>query len=172
MGGVEPPIQSSHERIEPHPVLPSGIESGLVAGLVVAGVFLVRDVLAGVPLQTPSMLGTLLLEGPEAARVVASEPAAAMVFHTLHFIFWVIAGCVASALIGRVERSPRSWFEPWLAVGVMFFVAIGLDSRAAAIGLPRLHIWLGAVAGVATLAAFFQWRHPHAMARVRGFGSR
>jgi len=28
----------------------------------------------------------------------------------------------------------------------------------------------GAIVGVAAMAAFFQWRHPHAMARVRGMG--
>jgi len=167
---VAAPIQSESNRIEPTPVLPSGIEAGLIAGAAVAGVFLVRDMMMGVSLHTPSVLGTLLIEGPEAARVVESAPGVAVAYHTLHFAFWVIAGALGAWSLNRVEESPKNWFLPWIGVAVLSVVCIGIDAWAAGAGASRVSLWLGSIAGVAAMAAFFQWRHPHAMAIVRGMG--
>jgi hypothetical protein len=168
---IEAPIEPPERRIEPRPVLPSAIEAGLVAGLVVAGLFLVRDLLAGTPLQTPSALGTLLLEGSDAARIVVWAPAAAVVFHTLHFMLWAFVGGITVVLVHRVDRTPAGWYWPWVAAGVVFLCCIAFDAWAANSGLPRLHLWLGSVAGFGALALFIGWRHPHAMARVRGISA-
>jgi hypothetical protein len=49
-------------------MLPEGLEAGLVGAFAVVAVYLMRDVATGEPLNTPSVLGTLLFEGLDAAR--------------------------------------------------------------------------------------------------------
>jgi len=167
---AEAPVEGASKPNEPTPVLPTGIEAGLVAGFVVAAVYLIRDLAIGIPLHTPSVLGTFFIEGADAARSVRSAPGAAMAFHAAHFALWVIAGGAAGWMMNRVEESPRLWFLPWVGVALLMAVIVALDGFTSAIGLPRLHLWLGAIAGVLAMVGFFQWRHPHAMSLVRGLG--
>lgn len=167
---VAAPIQPESKRIEPTPVLPSGIEAGLIGGAAVAAVFLIRDVMNGVPMHTPSVLGTLLIEGPDAARIVESAPGVAAAYNALHFAFWVIAGALGAWSLNRVEESAKNWFLPWVGVAVLSVVCIGIDSWAGDAGVSRVSLWLGSIAGIAAMALFFRWRHPHAMAIVRGMG--
>ena len=164
------PVAGASRPNEPAPVLPTGIEAGLVAGTVVAVAYLIRDVAIGVPLNTPSVLGTFLLEGAEAAKDVQSALGHAIAYHTVHFVLWLIAGGVAGWMMNRIEESARLWFVPWVAVGLLMAAIVAIDGWTAAAGLPRFHLWLGAIAGILSMVAFFQWRHPHAMALVRGFG--
>jgi hypothetical protein len=170
MSASQPPVPSSEEPIGARPVLPSGIEAGLVAGAAVALVFLIRDFLAGAPMQTPSVLGTLMTQGPDAARTVVSAPGAAIAYNAVHFSFWVVAGSIGIVLMRQVEASATNWYRPWIAAALLTVGCILASLRASAVGLPQLHIWLGTIVGVAVMAWFLGWRHPHAMQRIRHMG--
>ena len=166
----EPPVPSSEEPIGARPVLPSGIEAGIVGGVAVAAVFLIRDLLAGAPMQTPSVLGTLMFQGPEAARGVVSAPGAAIAYNALHFALWLLVGSLGIVLMRQVEESAHNWFRPWIAAGLLAVACSTASLRASAAGLPQLHLWLGTFVGVAAMGWFLGWRHPRAMQRIRRMG--
>ena len=170
MNHSEPPVPSSSDPIGARPVLPSGIEAGLLGGAAVALVFLARDLLAGAPMQTPSVLGSLMLQGPEAARTVTSAAGAAIAFNAVHFALWVLAGSVGSVLMRQVEASAANWYRPWVAACLLAVGCAFASARASAAGLPQLHLWLGTLVGVATMGWFLGWRHPRAMQRIRRMG--
>jgi len=170
MGSPESPFSSDDRLIEPHPVLPSGIEAGLFGGFTVVAVFLISDMLGGEPLHTPSVLGTLLIEGVEAARNIGSAPGAAAAYNLVHFGFWIAVGSVGIHLMHRVEKSAGDWYLPYLALAVFLLGCIALDAAVAETGLARMHLWLGGLAGALAVAVFMGWRHPHAMTRVLRFG--
>jgi hypothetical protein len=170
MKSSEPPVPSKSEPTGARPVLPSGIEAGLLAGAAVAVTFLARDLLAGAPLQTPSVLGTWMLQGPEAARTVTSAAGPAIAYNAVHFAVWVLAGSVGILLMRQVEASASNWYRPWVAACLLTVGCVLASARASNAGLPQLHLWFGTLVGVATMGWFLGWRHPRAMRRIRQMG--
>ena len=170
MTSSEPPVPSSEEPTGARPVLPSGIEAGLVGGAVVAVVFLIRDLFAGAPMQTPSVLGTLMLQGVDAARTVVSAPGAAIAYNAVHFAVWTLAGSLGSLLMRQVEASASNWYRPWVAAGVLAIACAFASQRSAAAGLPQLHLYFGTLVGIAAMGTFLGWRYPGAMQSIRRMG--
>ena len=127
MDSSESPFESGGHPIEPHPVLPSGIEAGLFGGFTVIAVFLVSDMLDGEPLRTPSVLGILLLQGVEAARNTDSAPGAAAAYNFVHFAAWIAVGALGIHLMQRVERSASNWYLPYVALTVFLIGFFLLD---------------------------------------------
>jgi len=171
MSSPESPFEPDDRPIEPRPVLPSGIEAGLVAGLTVAVVFLLHDAVAGAPIRTPSILGTFFIQGAEAAHNVRSAPGAAIAYNVIHFSAWVAIGAIGAVLMHRVERAASAWYLPWLGLLVLLGACFCLDALIARSGLPRQRIWLGALSGVAALSGFLGWRYPRPFDLVRRFGA-
>jgi hypothetical protein len=159
---VEPPEESWRETPRSPLVLPEGIEAGLVGGLAVAGVFLVRDAWLGDPMRTPALLGTLLVGGAEAARTAAPAAGSAALYHAVHFFAWIALGFAASAVMRRAERGGARWL-PALAVLVALLPLAALDLWVASAGIDRLHLWAGGLAGIAAMGVFLAWRHPGAL---------
>lgn len=145
-------------------VLPEGLEAGLLGGLAVAAVFFVRDYASGEPTYTASVLGTLLLHGVDAARDVRNAPESAAgeaaVYHTVHFVAWVVLGFLASGLASRADRNPSLRGLVWACFAGSVLVLLGLDAWVAEAGLARQYLWTGGVAGLASMAGYLIWRHP------------
>ena len=154
--------------IPPRLALPGGLEAGLVGGMVVVAVFLIRDSSLGVPLHTPSVLGTLMLDGLDAAREVRSAPGAAAAYNAVHFAAWVLLGFVGSYLMGLAERGEGSRYLPLVAVACSLLGLLGLDLLIIETGLTRLHLWIGGLAGLFAMGEYLSWRHPGAIDRLRG----
>jgi len=112
MNSTKAPVPSSCEPTGARPVLPSGIEAGLVGGIAVAIIFFARDLFVGHPMQTPSMLGTLMLQGAEAARTVTSAPGAAIAYNAIHFAVWIFAGSIGIQLMRQVEAFVSQLVSP------------------------------------------------------------
>ena len=170
MDSPESPFEPGGRPIEPHPVLPSGIEAGLFGGFTVIAVFLISDMLDGEPLHTPTVLGILLIEGVEAARSIDSAPGAAAAYNFVHFAAWMLVGSLGIQLMKWVEKSAANWYLPYVALAVFLLGCFALDVAVSETGLARMHLWLGGLAGALAIAIFMGWRHPHAMARVLRFG--
>jgi hypothetical protein len=148
-------------------VLPEGVEAGLIGGLTVAAAFFVRDVWIGEPMHTPSVLGTLLVSGADAAR--APFAGAAALYHTVHFLAWVALGFAGSALMVHAERTRTRWLPPLAALLALVPLAV-LDVFVRTAQLERLHLWLGGFAGILAMGAFLAWRHPGAVRSDVGEG--
>jgi len=164
------PLESPDRPIRSGLVLPESIEAGLVAATVVVSALLIRDASIGEPLHTPSVLGALLFQGVEAARVVRSDPGLAAAYNLVHYGLWVIGGFAASRLMSAVARGAAAWWLPGLALVLVILGYVGLDAIVVETALTRPRFWIGGVAGTLTLAAFLAWRHPDAIDRMRHFG--
>jgi hypothetical protein len=164
---VESPVERRRDRLRSPLVLPGGVEAGLIGALTVAAVFFVRDFWIGEPLHTPSVLGTLLVSGPDALRTQAPIAGAAALYHGFHFLAWVALGFAGSGLMAYAERTRTRWLPP--LAGLLALVPLALlDIYVRNAQLERLHLWLGGLAGILAMGAFLAWRHPGAVRRQAG----
>jgi hypothetical protein len=145
--------------------LPEGVEAGLIGAFAVIAVYLIHDLRTSDWLYTPTVLGTLLYDGRDAASMVVADPASAVpgvaaIYHIVHFVLWMIAGFVASGLAGLAERRPALRFLPVFAFLTLIAFFFALDGEVDAIGIGRLHLWAGGLAGALGMAGYLLWRHP------------
>lgn len=164
------PFDSGDRPVEPRPVLPSGIEAGLFGGFTVIAVFLIGDMLGGEPLHTPSVLGMFLIHGAESARSLDAAPGAAAAYNFVHFAVWMLLGSLSIVLMHWVEKSAANWYLPYVALAVYLLGCFALDIAVSDIGLVRMHLWLGGLAGALAVAIYIGWRHPRAMTRALRLG--
>ena len=159
---MEAPEEAWREAPRAPLVLPEGIEAGLIGGLVVAGIFLVRDAWSGDAMQTPAVLGAMLVAGADAATASAPAAGSAALYHAVHFFLWIALGFAASGVMRSAERTGTRWLPPLAAiVAVLPLVALDVWTRSA--GIDRLHLWMGGLAGIVAMGAFLAWRHPGAL---------
>jgi hypothetical protein len=165
------PVPPSEQR-ESDLTLPEGLEAGLIGALAVVAVYLVHDLTTPDWLYTPTVLGTLLYSGPDAASMVAAdttaaEPGVAALYNGLHFALWIAAGFAASALAKLADRRPAMRVLLLVAFAAMIAFFFALDSEVDATGIGTLHLWAGGLAGALAISAYLLWRHPGVIASAR-----
>jgi hypothetical protein len=130
-------------------------------------VFLVRDLLAGRFLATPSQLGTLVFKGQVPADPRAVELPMVIAYNGLHVLLFVLVGWLASFAVTLVERHPQLWYL--LAFGVMGLLFSGfiLDGALGVPGLGRFHFWAGGVLATGAMSLFLWWRHPQVLRHLK-----
>jgi hypothetical protein len=151
-----------------HPLLSEAAAAGFLGGAAVALWFLVLDFIRGHPLQTPTVLGQLVLH-PGRSLVPASPDLTAIVLYTvLHFAAFFLLALVAARLIQACEHESLARFALlMLFVAFEFFFYGAVNALSAEVGalFP-----LGAVAGANLLAAAvmarYFWRHHPALQRA------
>jgi hypothetical protein len=141
-----------------------GLFTGMIGALTVALWFLVLDALAGRPLYTPALLGTVLLHGgAAAAQGVAIAPLEIAAYTAFHFVAFVLVGLLLSYLMTLFERFPIVGFVLlvlFVSLQLGFFV---LDVALGAQLMGRLRAWTVVVANLLAAAAmaWYLWkRHP------------
>ena len=150
-------------------VVLDGLFTGMIGALIVALWFLVLDALAGRPLYTPALLGTLLLHGGEAARQVTIAPLEIAAYTAFHFVAFLVVGMVFSWMMSLFDRFPIMFFVLlvlFLCLQVGFFI---LNVALHAELLGTLRPWTVVVGNVLAAGgmAFYQWRrHPGALKGV------
>jgi hypothetical protein len=146
----------------PHSIVTEDTDVGILGGLVVAVWFLALDLLAGMPLRTPSLLGQVVLFGdPTPAPEVIFG--AVLVYTAFHFFVFALLGMGLVALVHWGTENPvvRYALLPlFLVFEVMFYGLIEVLSERTDELFP---FWT--VVGANTLAAVcmgvFLWsRHP------------
>jgi hypothetical protein len=116
-------------------------------------------------MHTPSLLGTLLLAGAEAARSQPPLGGAAAVYNTVHLVAWTALGFAGSAVMAYAERARVLWLPPLAAL--LAVVPLGvLDVFVRTAQIERLHLWAGGLVGIAAMGAYLAWRHPGALGRA------
>lgn len=84
---------------ERHSAWNEGTDVGLIGGTVVAVFFLVLDLLAGVPLRTPSVLGEVLLFGNGTPSLEDPVFGAVLLYTVVHFLAFALLGVALVRLI-------------------------------------------------------------------------
>ena len=145
-------------------ILLDGVFAGAIGALTVALWFLIVDSLAGRPLFTPALLGTVLLHGgATAAQGVIVSPLEVAAYTAFHILVFLAVGVGFSWLMTMFERFPIVGFVLlvlFLCLQVGFFV---LDVALGAELLGQLRPW--SVISANLLAAgsmsLYLWkRHP------------
>lgn len=156
-------------------VLWDGFTAGALGAVAVALWFLVLDIAAGHPLRTPTVLGTTLFAGPEAAATVEhAEQTTVILYSAVHLAAFVVLGTLVAWIADRFRN--RSWAVPLLvAVFALFEVGVYLvllvSAPPVAEELSAWRILVGNLLAVAIMAAYLVLRHPRLVEERRaGFG--
>jgi hypothetical protein len=149
--------------------LREGVIVGLIGAAVVAGWFLVLDLVIGRLLFTPGALGSALflgVGGPEEVRITAGT---VLGYTAVHVGAFLLAGVVFAGLVGQAEKQTA------VLMGVMlFFVAsltfaVGAMAILASWVLAELTWWgiaIGNLLAAAAMAAYLWKRHPRLAQRM------
>jgi hypothetical protein len=150
------------------------LEDGFFCGVIGAGVvalwYLVLDSLAGRPLFTPSLLGSLLFQKGAALSNITVQPSIVAWYTAVHALAFLVVGMVAAWLAAQFERFP--------SVGIaMLFLFVIFETAffifALAVGksvLGTLGLWTIAVANLLAalaMAAYLWWKHPSAVRNMK-----
>ncbi len=155
-------------RLQPLRIVRDGLFAGLAGAAVVAVAHAVTDAAAGELLRTPTALGALVLDGPEAALATHPDPGIALRFTGIHAATWIGIGIVGSLLVSLVDVQPK--LAP-LVFGCFAFVFISLSYLSGAYslaGLGSMHLWIGTLLGSAAAAGYLAFRHPRLAGRIEG----
>lgn len=140
-----------------------GVDAGLLGGSAVAIWFLFKDLLAGRPLSTPSVLGQVFLFHP--AQVVLWPPdfAAVIVYTVVHFAAFVALGLAASWLVRLASRFAVARFAlVILGIAFEFFFVVLIQAVAGEAGqqFPLFWVLSGNLLAAALMGAYFWRKHP------------
>ena len=150
-------------------VLEDGFFAGMIGAGLVAGWYLVLDLLAQRPFYTPSMLGAVLFRGATDPTVVPIQPELVAWYTAVHFFAFLAVGFVASWFAVQFERFPT------VGVAILFLFVIfqtGFFVFAFTIGraiLGTLGLWTIAVANLlaaASMSVYLLRRHPTALSNM------
>lgn len=102
----------------------SAVREGAMAGLLgaVAGAvwFLVLDVAAGRPFNTPSALGKVFLRGDVNPGLREISPEAVLGFTGIQLAAFVLGGIILTVLVHLAARTPSLRMGLWLGLVVLF----------------------------------------------------
>ena len=145
-----------------HSLLGEGSSAGIIGATIVAGWFLILDVIAHRPFFTPSVLGQVLLLGRD-APVSTPVPEAIALYSFVHFGAFVGLGVLVTQLVHLAAKEPvfRYLLLILFVVFEVFFIGVAFVFFQDTQGI--FSWW--AILAANTLAAigmglFFWFRHP------------
>ncbi|MGH7001973.1 MAG: hypothetical protein ACREEA_10750 [Stellaceae bacterium] len=150
-------------------VLREGVIAGVIGALIVAAWFLIADIAAGRPFQTPALLGAVIFNGLHPTGVVTPTAALVLGYTALHFFAFIMFGIAASITMVASEYEPLAalgvlvlfaWFELCFAGFVTF-----LDQQAIA-EIGWWNIIGGNVLALAAIITYYELGHPRVVPRL------
>jgi hypothetical protein len=143
--------------------LKEGVIAGVIGAAVLAGWFLVLDMVVGRLFFTPAALGSALFLGAEGAAAVRITAGTVLGFTLVHLVLFTIAGVIFAAAAAGAEAQ-----RGLLMAIVLFFVAtltlvVGLMALIASWVLVELTWWgiaIGNLLAAAAMAVYLWNRHP------------
>ncbi len=139
-----------------------GIAAGTVGAATVAAWFLVYDLARGQPFRTPALLGAVLFQGLRDVSSLRITATLVLGYTLVHVAAFMLAGCVAAALLAAAGRDPR------LLAGLFVFfcsVEVGAIELIALLGewlleaLPRWGIVVGNLLAAVAMLGVLGHRH-------------
>jgi len=164
---VGPPAGSRTFAIH---ILEDGFFCGVLGAGIVALWYLVLDTLAGRPLFTPSLLGSLLFEKGANLSNITIQPQVVFWYTAVHAFVFLVAGMIAAWLAAQFEKFPS------VGIAMMFLFVIfetAFFAFALAVGksvLGTLGLWTVAVANLlaaGAMAGYLWWKHPSAVRNMK-----
>jgi hypothetical protein len=139
-----------------------GMIAGTVGAAVSAGWFLMNDMAHGRPLRTPALLGAVLFQGLRDIGSLQVSAALVLEYSLVHWMAFVLFGCVAATLLAAADRDPRllaGLFVLFCSFEVAALALIAILGQWLFEAIPQWDIVIGnLVAAAAMLAVFFR-RH-------------
>ena len=111
-----------------HSIIGEGTDVGIIGGLAVAVWFLILDVLAGHPFQTPSLLGQTVLLGDRTPDATHLAFGAILFYTAFHFIVFALIGMGLVALVHWGIENPvvrYALLPVFLVFEVLFYGFLG-----------------------------------------------
>jgi hypothetical protein len=150
----------------------SSPKEGVVAGLLGAGavalLFLIRDVIQGVPFLTPSVLGQVITLGVSTPVTDRALPGAVLAYTGLHLVVFMVFGLLLAGFVRVATTQPAFRFA--MVVLFIFFefffagLAYMLHESTRALFPLGLVLLANLVAAVVMMT--YLWRHHPALRRA------
>lgn len=153
-----------------HPLLAQGLITGLIGAGVVAVWFLMLDIAAGHPLQTPAALGAALLLGASNAGAGEVNLGLVAAYTVVHVGAFFVAGILFVAIAEQIERTPALILLATMAMIVLDAVVVTALALGAQWVLGTLGVWsvLGANVLAVCAMGWFVWAtHPLLRRKLR-----
>lgn len=146
-----------------HSLLAEGTDAGLLGGSTVAVWFLIRDLLRGHPLATPSVLGQVLVFGEKNPVLQPLDFAAIILYTGAHFIVFVLFGLVVAWLVRLSARESVFRFALlvlFVTFEVAFYVLINAVSSEVGDMFPLWSVGCANLLAAAVMAYYFWRKYP------------
>lgn len=145
-----------------------GVAAGLLGALTVAVLFLARDLLLGVPLLTPSVLGQVVLQGASVPVTDRALPGAVAGYTAVHIILFVIFGMLLAGAARTATAQPSFRFAVVMLFIFFEFFFSGIAYmyfEATSALFPLTLVLLANLLALAVMA-WYLWRHHPALRRA------
>jgi hypothetical protein len=109
-------VTAAPRRANSRGFLREGVVAGILGATMMAVWFLLVDGAEGVPLRTPSILGSLVMTGDAAIPGGHPDMTAVVVYTLVHYGVFAATGVGAAAVARRSSR------RPWLLLGLGLFL--------------------------------------------------
>jgi hypothetical protein len=153
-----------------HSVMAEGTDVGIIGGLAVALWFLVLDMIAGNPFQTPSLLGQVVLFGdstPNTSRIVFG---AILVYTAFHFAVFALLGMGLVILVHWGERDAvvrYALLPVFLVFEVMFYGLLEVFSERTNELFPFWAVLTANTLAAISMGLYLWYKHPDFRRAVR-----
>ena len=151
-----------------HSAVAEGTDVGIIGGLAVAVWFLLLDTIAGQPLQTPSLLGQVVLfrdPNPDTSRVVLG---AFLIYTAVHFLVFALIGMGLVALVHwAIDNSIVRYalLPVFLVFEVLFYGLLAVLSERTNELFPFWAVLAANTLAAISMGLYLWYRHP-ALRRV------
>jgi hypothetical protein len=155
---------------QPEPVSEEGTWIGLIGGGVVALWFLARDVAAGHPLRTPSILGQVLLMGKSAPNVDQLDFAGIILYTAAHVFVFLLFGMAVAHLIRWSVRNHfvrYALLQVFLAFELFFCVVLLVFREETRALFPLSSVLIANTLAALAIGIYLWWHHPELRESMR-----
>jgi hypothetical protein len=152
------------------PFLSEAVDAGLLGGSTVAVWFLIRDLISGRPLRTPSVLGQAFIFGHPEPMTGSIDFAAVILYTAVHFLAFIVFGFLVTALVRVAVSQPIARFALLVLLVVFEFAFYVLVQTAAGrIGdlFPLWSVLLANLFAAVAMGYYFARRHPDLQRALR-----
>jgi hypothetical protein len=144
-------------------IVREGVAAGLIGAAAVAMLILVFDVAGGAPLQSPAILGSVILKGVRDPSLVTVSAGPILGYTVLHGLGFIAVGLIAALLVAMAEREPAMVMALliFFAAFEVFFLALIAFWALPVLGvLAWWEILAGNLVASAAMLYYFHRRHP------------